>query len=54
MTWVDWIPALTGLLYAAAAVGYALQGNSGLALAYTGYVLGNVGLIMAAVAARSA
>lgn len=52
MTWVDVFPAACGVLYLAAAAGYAWQGAGWLALAYAAYALANVGLIGAAVAAR--
>lgn len=52
MTWVEAMPALTGLAYVVASVGYWRQGERGLAVAYAGYAAANVGLIWAAVSAR--
>lgn len=48
----EWAPALAGLLYLAGAVGYAAQGQRGLALTYTAYAIANVGLIWAAMEGR--
>lgn len=51
-TWVELLPAITGCLYLLAALGYWRQGMTGWGLAYFGYALANVGLVMAASHAR--
>jgi hypothetical protein len=53
MRWVEAIPVVTGLLYAAAAYGYFRLGEGGFGLAYAGYAVANIGLILAAIAGRS-
>ena len=52
LTWIEIMPAITGLLYVVAALGYWRQGQPGLALAYAAYALANVGLIWTAVSSR--
>ena len=52
MTWIEWMPVGTGILYAVAAVGYARRHEWGWALAFGGYSFSNIGLIWAAIASR--
>ena len=42
----EWLLAATGVAYLATAVDLYLRGQVGLALAFAGYALANVGLIM--------
>ena len=51
MKWMDWMPVVTGVLYTAAALGYA-RDNVGLAIAYAGYAAANVGLVLVALTSR--
>jgi hypothetical protein len=48
MRWPDYFPAAVMVLYLAAALGYWLHEQNGLALAYLCYAGANVGLIWAA------
>ena len=43
-----WLIAIVGVVYAVVAVDLLLKGNTGLGIAFIGYVLGNVGLYMEA------
>ena len=43
----EWLLAATGIAYLATAVDLYLRGQPGMALAFAGYALANVGLIMA-------
>ena len=43
-----WLIILTGGIYAVVAADLALNGKTGLAIAYLGYAFANVGLYMAA------
>ena len=52
MTWPDFMPLATGVLYALAAIGYFAQGEKSAALTYLCYAGANVGLIGMAVGAR--
>ncbi len=42
-----WLTAGVGLVYLAVAAGHYAEGRAGLALAFAGYAVANVGLIMA-------
>jgi predicted hydrocarbon binding protein len=42
----SWLIVLTGLIYAYIAIDQYIKGNSGMAITYFGYALGNVGLYM--------
>lgn len=42
-----WLIILTGLIYVGVAGDLALAGKTGLAIAYTGYALSNIGLWLA-------
>jgi len=44
----SWLIVLTGLIYAYIAFDQYIKGNSGMAVTYFGYALGNVGLYMMA------
>jgi predicted hydrocarbon binding protein len=44
----SWLIVLTGLIYAYIAIDQYIKGNSGMAITYFGYALGNVGLYMMA------
>jgi len=48
VTWVELFPAACGLLYLAAAVGYAVNGRWDWTITYGAYAVANVGLILAA------
>ena len=49
MTFGIWILVVTTLLYISAGVAFAcFEGKAGLGLAYLGYAIGNVGLMMEA------
>ena len=52
MTWVETMPMITAVCYAAAAVGYWNQGLYGFAFMYASYCLANCGLVWAAVEGR--
>ena len=52
MKWPDLIAAAVAVLYLATAIGYAILGQRGLALAFTCYALANVGLVWAALEGR--
>lgn len=43
----EWLLALVGLAYLVTAVDLFRRGQAGLALAFVGYFVGNVGLIIA-------
>lgn len=52
-TWIVLPLSLAGAIYAVLAVGYLLaQGRPGMALAFVGYVLANVGLVWDALSFR--
>ena len=44
----SWLIVLTGCIYAYIAIDQYIKGNSGMAVTYFGYALGNVGLYMMA------
>jgi hypothetical protein len=44
----SWLIIVTGLIYAYISVEQLAKGNTGLAVTYFGYALGNVGLYMMA------
>lgn len=50
--WIEGLPAITGCLYLAAAVGYGLEGRWGWSLTYAAYAVANAGLILAALENR--
>jgi hypothetical protein len=52
VTWIEILPAITGMLYAAAAGGYAWRAEWPWAIAFASYALANVGLVWAAVESR--
>jgi hypothetical protein len=43
-----WLIIVTGLIYAYIAFEQGVKGNFGMAICYTGYALGNVGLYLMA------
>ncbi|MEY4263493.1 MAG: hypothetical protein RL373_61 [Pseudomonadota bacterium] len=45
----SWLIIVTGVIYAYIAGEQLLKGNTGLAVTYFGYALGNVGLYMIAI-----
>lgn len=51
-TWIELLPAASGVLYITASLGYGWHGQYGMALAYAAYALANVGLIVAAMEGR--
>lgn len=53
MSWVEALPALCGLGYLAAAVGYLRLGQPAWALTYAAYAVANIGLIWAAIRGRA-
>ena len=48
----EWLLAATGIAYLVTAVDLYLRGQAGLALAFVGYFVGNVGLIIAVSATK--
>jgi hypothetical protein len=44
----SWLIVVTGLIYVYISIEQLVKGNSGLAVTYFGYALGNVGLFMMA------
>lgn len=43
-----WLIALTGAIYAYVALEQGLKGNTGMAIAYSGYAFSNIGLYLLA------
>lgn len=43
-----WLIAFIGVVYAVVAIDLFIKGNTGLAIAFVGYSLGNVGLFIVA------
>jgi hypothetical protein len=43
-----WLIGFIGIVYAVVAVSLFLEGKTGLAISFAGYVIGNIGLAMAA------
>lgn len=52
VTWIEILPAVTGVCYAAAAVAYYNRGEYWNSLMFGAYALANVGLIGTIVSAR--